>query len=189
MGAVAKSITSERYQNVPEIMQRYEILDGEMIMSAAPTSEYQWIAGKIFVLLWMFVEQRRLGLGRANRGERPCGAADDAVLEIAPDLIVKVLSPDDTHRERNGREAARSPANRSARGMVGQPGSGGDRGRPLTPEGIVTVNIFGNEGTLHPQVLGDSLYASGKFSNRPHDAVAGVMAASAGCQAGFSKGP
>lgn len=160
MVAVTKSITYEQYLNLPEVMQRYEILDGEMIMSPAPTSEHQWIVLKLAMLLSAFISERSLGVvliapvdviirreplrtrqsdvlylsaertgvrGRAELRTMP-------VLEIAPDLIVDVLSPGDTRRE-YGREAGGLPANRGARGMVGQPGSGDDRGRPIDSGG------------------------------------------------------
>lgn len=178
MVAVTKSITYEQYLNLPEVMQRYEILDGEMIMSPAPTSEHQWIVLKLAMLLSAFISERSLGVvliapvdviirreplrtrqpdvlylsaertgvrGRAELRTMP-------VLEIAPDLIVDVLSPGDTRREMEGKlEDYRQIGVREA--WLVSPEAETIEVVRLTPEGIVTVNIFGNDGTLHSEVL------------------------------------
>jgi Uma2 family endonuclease len=35
-------LTYEAYLALPETMQRYEIIDGELIMSPSPDFEHQW---------------------------------------------------------------------------------------------------------------------------------------------------
>jgi len=47
---------------MPEIKQRYEIINGEIVMSPAPTVDHQWIVGRIFLLLSLFVEERNLAV-------------------------------------------------------------------------------------------------------------------------------
>lgn len=142
-----KTLAFEDYMAMPEMKQRCEVIHGELIVFPAPTSDHQWIVGKIFVFLWAFVRERNPGVvliapvdviiqreplrtrqpdvlylsaersgvrGRAELRTMP-------VLEIAPDLVVEVLSPSET------REAARLSKSGCARVLAGQPRSGDGR--------------------------------------------------------------
>lgn len=119
---IKKKISYEEYLAMPETNLRYEIVDGEMIMSPAPTSEHQWFLSNLFDALRAYVKRKKLGVvlpapvdvlirkaplktrqpdilflsaertgitGRAQLRDMP-------VIEVAPDLVVEVLSPSDT---------------------------------------------------------------------------------------------
>lgn len=118
---IKKRISYEEYLRMPETNLRYEIIDGEMIMSPAPTSEHQWFIKNLIETLGPFVKRKKLGVilpspvdvlirkaplktrqpdllflsaertgitGRAQLREMP-------IIEVAPDLVVEVLSPSD----------------------------------------------------------------------------------------------
>ncbi len=55
-------LTYEDYLALPETMQRYEIIDGELIMAPAPLIGHQWRSRKIFQPLADYVEEHQLGL-------------------------------------------------------------------------------------------------------------------------------
>lgn len=118
---IKKKIAYEEYLAMPETNLRYEIVDGEMIMSPAPTSEHQWFIKNLIEILGPYVKRKKLGVvlpapvdvlirktplktrqpdllflsaertgikGRAQLRNMP-------VIEVAPDLVVEVLSPSD----------------------------------------------------------------------------------------------
>ena len=113
-----KRLTYEDYLKGPEIKQRYDIIDGEMIMAPSPNLQHQQILGQLFLQVYRFVSEHALGHvmfapldvivqreplrvrqpdllfvsnERANILER--------VVEGAPDLVVEVLSPGNTRGE------------------------------------------------------------------------------------------
>ena len=119
-GKIRKKLSYEEYLATPEINLRYEIIDGEMIMSPAPTFNHQWIMQNIVYALGPFVRKKRLGavvaapcdilIRRAplrtrqpdvfyisfERSDKTISELRKmAVLEIAPDLAVEILSPSD----------------------------------------------------------------------------------------------
>ncbi len=53
--------TYEQYRHLPETGPRYQLIDGELIMSPAPTSRHQKIVLRIAAALLAFVERNRLG--------------------------------------------------------------------------------------------------------------------------------
>ncbi|MBI1929166.1 Uma2 family endonuclease [Candidatus Poribacteria bacterium] len=57
-----QTLTYEDYLALPETMQRYEIIDGELIMAPAPLFGHQWRSKKIFQPLDAYVEENQLGL-------------------------------------------------------------------------------------------------------------------------------
>lgn len=54
-------ITYEQYRDLPEPGPRYQLIDGELIMSRAPTSRHQIIILRIVSALFVFVERNLLG--------------------------------------------------------------------------------------------------------------------------------
>jgi Uma2 family endonuclease len=62
MNTKAERLTYEAYLELPEIKQRYEIVDGVLIMPPARTPDHQWIMMEIFVRLRAFVNERDLGV-------------------------------------------------------------------------------------------------------------------------------
>lgn len=117
---IRKKLSYEEYLATPEINLRYEIIDGEMIMSPASTFDHQWIMHNILDALRPFVKKKKLGavvgapcdilIRRAplrtrqpdvlyisfERSNKTISELRKmAVLEIAPDLAVEILSPSD----------------------------------------------------------------------------------------------
>lgn len=103
---------------MPETMRRYEIIDGEMIMSPAPTTRRQAVLGNFYRALFDFVSRRKLGtvlfapidlVVRRKprlRTRQPdlifVGAARQHIIadqiEGGPDLAVEILSASDTRK-------------------------------------------------------------------------------------------
>ena len=110
-------LTYEEYLDTPEIEGRFDIVDGEIIMAAAPTNEHQETIGEFYFILRPFVIERNLGKvlfapldivirrnplrtrqpdllfiskDRYDRYQNP--------LEVAPELTIEILSPSNTRR-------------------------------------------------------------------------------------------
>jgi Uma2 family endonuclease len=113
-----KKITYEEYLKMPETRARYDIVDGVMIMAAAPTLEHQRILRRLIIMVNQFVEDNGLGevffaptdvviqreplrtrqpdllvMGNQNTG------LSGQALEAAPDLVVEILSPSNSRNE------------------------------------------------------------------------------------------
>ena len=77
----ATILTYEDYRNVPGD-ERYELLDGELVMIAAPNIAHQIVSDDLFLLLQNFVKRNKLG--------RMFSAPTDVVLSdinvVQPDL-------------------------------------------------------------------------------------------------------
>ena len=125
MSTQAKKLTFDAWQALPETKQRYEIVDGVMLMPPAPTADDQWIMFEISKRLSSFVNERDLGvvlpapvdllIQRAPlRTRQPdilyLSAERTGIkgrnelrglqfLEIPSDLVVEVLSPSNTRRD------------------------------------------------------------------------------------------
>ena len=119
-----KKITLADYLLMPQLNHPYEIIDGEMMPSPAPTPAHQIIGANIFSPLNQYVKAKELGvvlfapvdiiLQRdplrtrqpdvlfIQKDNLPGTSLDDLeelqLLEITPDLIVEVLSPSDTKK-------------------------------------------------------------------------------------------
>ena len=118
-------ITFEEYLRMPEVKGRYEIIDGVMRMTPAPSMEHQWLLKRLYNLLDDFVSRRGLGvvffapvdvviareplrtrqpdllfLSKERGGVPSRGAFKGRhFLEAGPDLVVEVLSPSETREE------------------------------------------------------------------------------------------
>ncbi|HZP82437.1 MAG TPA: Uma2 family endonuclease [Chthonomonadaceae bacterium] len=130
--AARKELTYEEYLRLPEIKRRYEILDGEMVMSPAPISDHQWILSELLLLLLEFVRSRKLGvvlpapvdiiirkrpklqtrqpdivfLSTARTGVRGRKELKQMPqIEIAPDIAVEILSPEEERKTWPGKLA------------------------------------------------------------------------------------
>ena len=129
--ATKKKISFEDYLLMPEINHPYEIIDGEFMPSPAPIPVHQRIVANTFVPLSNYVEAKDLGIvlfapvdiilqRHPLRTRQPdvlfihrdklSGTGFDAIeelqiLEIAPDLVVEVLSSSDTEKVLSGKLA------------------------------------------------------------------------------------
>ena len=103
---------------MPDDGNRYELVKGDLIMMSPAGSEHGWIAGRIFVRLATHVENHDLGRAYAAETGFKIAASHDTVrapdacfvsherlntveetrsyLPLAPDLVVEVVSPNDT---------------------------------------------------------------------------------------------
>ncbi len=124
-----KKISFEDYLLMPEINHPYEIIDGEFVLSPAPIPVHQRIVANVFTPLSNYVEAKDLGVvlfapvdiilrRHPLRTRQPdvlfihrdklSGTGFDAIeelqiLEIAPDLVVEVLSSSDTEKVLSGK--------------------------------------------------------------------------------------
>ena len=57
-----RHLTFADYLLLPTIQQRYDIVDGEMVMSAAPTPRQQWISQNLCVALRAYFRANRRGI-------------------------------------------------------------------------------------------------------------------------------
>jgi Uma2 family endonuclease len=98
---------------------RQEVICDELVVTPAPSLHHQRIAGRLFVELFQFVENERLGevfpapldvlLGEGDylepdivfvRAERSGDLLSDRGVEGPPDLVVEILSPATEARDR-----------------------------------------------------------------------------------------
>jgi Uma2 family endonuclease len=112
-----QQLTYEDYLKSPEIKQRYEIVDGKMIMAPSPTREHQTILRQLFLQIHSFVSERGLGEVlfapldvviqrdplRTRQHDLLFVSKERSeiltpIIEGAPDLVVEVLSPGNTRR-------------------------------------------------------------------------------------------
>ena len=126
---IKKKIFFEDYLLTPEINHPYEIIDGEFMLSPVPLPVHQRIAANVFTPLSNHVEAEDLGvvlfapvdiiLQRQPlrtrqpdvlfiRKDKLPGTGLDAIeelqiLEIAPDLVIEVLSASDTEKVLSGK--------------------------------------------------------------------------------------
>jgi len=105
---------------MPDNGKRYEIIDGELLVSKSPTFHHQFACGQIFSRLNVWSQET--GLGIANFGTGVIFADDDDVIpdvvwigrdrikkilgsdghfHAAPDLVVEVLSPGSANEKRD----------------------------------------------------------------------------------------
>jgi Uma2 family endonuclease len=180
MSTEAKTLTYEAYLALPETKQRYEIVDGMLIMPPAPTPDHQWILKRISSRLDNFVEERDLGvvlfapvdlliqreplrtrqpdvlyLSAERTGIR--GRAELRglqFLEIPPDLVVEVLSPSNTRRDIEGKlEDYRRIGVREC--WLASPEAETVEIMSLSAQETGMTSIFGVNDSLRSQVLGD----------------------------------
>ena len=121
-----KHLTFVDYLLSPTIIQRYDIIDGEMVMSAAPTPRHQLIIANVYRPLNAYLQVNQRGIvifapcdivirrdplrtrqpdlfiflrGREDVGDLE-NLLDQPVIEVAPDITIEVISKNETRRAR-----------------------------------------------------------------------------------------
>jgi Uma2 family endonuclease len=114
-----KHLTYQEYLDLPEMKQRYSIIDGELVMAAAPTPDHQTVVLELSSTLNSFVREHRLGrvfvapLDIVIRRDPLRTRQPDVmfisnarryiiglqVIEGGPDLVIEVLSPTNTRQD------------------------------------------------------------------------------------------
>lgn len=123
--ANAKVRSYRDYMALPETMRRYEIIDGEVIMSPSPTVIHQWLARNLSFALFRHVTANKLGhvffapldvqisedpfrtrqpdvlfISAERSGFTDIGSIGGVqLLEVAPELVVEILSPNDARKK------------------------------------------------------------------------------------------
>jgi Uma2 family endonuclease len=180
MSTKTEKLTFEAYLALPETKQRYEIVDGVLIMPPAPTPDHQWIMMEICVRLRAFVNERDLGVLLAAPvdlliqreplrtrqpdvlflSEERTGIRGRAelrglqFLEIPPDLVVEVLSPGNTRRDIEGKlEDYRRIGVKEC--WLVSPEAETIEVMSFSAEGVTSIGVYGTDGSLQSRVLGD----------------------------------
>jgi Uma2 family endonuclease len=114
-----KHLTYTDYLALPEMKARYSIVDGELVMDAAPTPDHQTVLQELFVKLDSLMRALRLGrvylapLDIVIRRDPLRTRQPDLmfisnarryiigrqVIEGGPDLVIKILSSSNSRRE------------------------------------------------------------------------------------------
>ncbi len=127
---VQTGITYADWLKMPRATQPHEILDGELIMAPAPSSTHQWLLGRIHFHLFQYSVATGTGMVLASpidviirkeprlrtrqpdllylNAERtgvhgPDDLEEMPAIEIAPDLVVEMLSPKERRRTLTGK--------------------------------------------------------------------------------------
>jgi Uma2 family endonuclease len=127
METQSRQLTYKEYLHLPESNQRYEIVEGELRMAPSPTVRHQKLVRRISNLLDEFVSRLNLGVVLlapidvvieknplhtrqpdvfylSNERITAAGYSQNELdllsrLEMAPDLVVEVLSPNESRRD------------------------------------------------------------------------------------------
>lgn len=109
--------TYSEYARFPDDGNRYEVLDGEVLVTPAPTPGHQHVGAKLFMALWQYVDRHALGIvlwdvdllfasGHFLRPdmvfvpkEARSGITDRGV-EAIPRLVVEIVSPSSSSIDR-----------------------------------------------------------------------------------------
>ena len=177
MGKVgARRLTFEEYLRMPETTRRYEIIDGVMRMTPAPSVRHQLIVGRIYRRLAEHVESKRLGvvihapvdvllsreplrtrqpdilfLSRERGGEEE-RVSEMPFLEVGPDLVVEVLSPSESRTELEEKvlDYCRSGVREC---WLVRPEEGEIEVLRLAKEGAQRIGVYGRNEEIRSEVL------------------------------------
>jgi Uma2 family endonuclease len=169
-----KHLTYDTYLAMPEMKQRYSIIDGELVMAASPTPDHQTVVLELSSTLNSFVREHRLGrvflapLDVVIRRDPLRTRQPDLmfisnarryiiglqVIEGGPDLVIEILSPSNTRRELEAKlQDYQSIGVREA--WVVSPEGRTVEVLQLSPEGIARSGLYGVGDTIVSQVLPD----------------------------------
>lgn len=112
-----RRMTYEEYRNLPGD-DRYELVEGELLLTPAPSNRHQAVLGNIYFGLRLFLAERRLPAPRVApldviladhtvlqpdllyvSRERSAIVDPDGGTHGAPDLVVEILSPSTASRD------------------------------------------------------------------------------------------
>jgi Uma2 family endonuclease len=163
-----KHLTLADYLNLPTIMQRYDIIDGEMLMSAAPTWEHQDVIGNLYLALRPYLQENQRGRvvfapcdimiqrdplrtrqpdlfiflsGRDDVGDLAT-LRTQSVIQIAPDITIEIISQHETRRSRAEKVEDYHRIGVKECWLISPQAQTVEVLR-LSPEGIRTVGIYG----------------------------------------------
>lgn len=106
-----RPLTYEDYARLPADGRRYQVLDGELYVTPAPTTFHQKVSFRLGLEVGLHVESRELGLvlqapvdvllGRHGIvqpdllfvAKSRLAIVEDALVRGAPDLVIEILSP------------------------------------------------------------------------------------------------
>ena len=123
--AGVKTLSFDEWLALPEMKQRYEVVDGVLLMPPSPMGEHQWLDLEIATWLKIFVTREGLGIvvpapydvlirreplrvrqpdvmvvnAELTGISRPADLVGRAFLESPPLLVVEILSPSNTRRD------------------------------------------------------------------------------------------
>jgi Uma2 family endonuclease len=116
-------LTYDDYAALPDDGHRYELYEGELVITPSPRTRHQLVIGDLYVLMAEHVRRHRLGelflspidviLSRITvlqpdlvYVERArLGIVTERAIEGAPTLVVEVLSPSTDARDRGAKQA------------------------------------------------------------------------------------
>ena len=177
-GIETKHLTYADYLLSPTIRQRYDIIDGEMVIAAAPTGRHQKIIGKLYRVLDAYLQTSQQGTvlfapcdilirrdplrtrqpdlfiflsGRSDVGNLDA-LLDQPVIEVAPDITVEVLSRNETRRMRTDKLDDYQRIGVKECCMVSPQGQIVEV-LQLSGHGLRTMGIYGAGMRLHSELL------------------------------------
>jgi Uma2 family endonuclease len=169
-----KHLTYADYLALPEMKARYSIVDGELVMAAAPTPDHQRVVQRTFVRLDSFVHERQLGtvflapLDIVIRRDPLRTRQPDVmfisnarryiigqqVIEGGPDLVIEILSPTNTRRELEEKLRDYQSINVREAWIVATQGQTVEV-LQLSPERIERLGLYGLGDLIVSQVLSE----------------------------------
>ena len=174
MTADLKHLTYQQYLDLPEMKARYSIIDGELVMAAAPTPDHQTVVLELSSALNSFVREHRLGrvfvapldiviqrdplrtrqpdiLFISNARRYIIGRQ---VIEGGPDLVIEILSPSNTLPDVQRKLENYQRIDVREAWIVATQGQTVEV-LQLSPENIARSGLYGLGDTIVSQVLPD----------------------------------
>jgi Uma2 family endonuclease len=173
-----KHLTFVDYLLSPTIVQRYDIIDGEMVMSAAPTLRHQLIIANVYRPLNAHLQVNQRGIvifapcdivirrdplrtrqpdlfiflrGRDDVGDLE-NLLDQPVIEVAPDITIEIISKNETRRARAAKiEDYRRIGVKEC--WIVSPQAQTVEVLRLSPEGMRTLGIYGAGMQVQSEML------------------------------------
>ena len=156
--------------DTPEDGNRYEVIDGKLYVTPAPTWRHQQASAVLSGYLWQYIHPRRLGrivaapigvvLDEEN-GVQPdlvyvsrerAGIISARGVEGAPDLVIEVLSPGTATRDR-GIKMRRYAAAGIPHYWIVAPETGALEAYRLTEDGYELAGVHGPGSIFRPELF------------------------------------